>query len=86
MTTPDDWTTSNLALATYLIIVEQNLSRIQWDESFGRSSCQWVFEDTEELADYVADFEGGNARVDPKSFNFLFGRMKREMMEAMPQR
>ena len=76
----DTWVTSNLALVTYLVMQEHELLETFWEEQYGRSSCSWLFEDSPELADDVAAFEGGNALVDPKSFNYIYGRLKRDMM------
>lgn len=79
-----EWSTSNLALAAFLLIQDHDYVRTDWQDSLGRMSCSWVFRPTTELADDVSDFEGGNARVDPKRFNYIFGRMKRDMMEELP--
>ena len=76
----DEWSTTNLALVAYLVIQEHDILRTEWVDTFGRNSCSWVFPESADLADDVADFEGGNALVDPKVFNYVFGKLKREMM------
>lgn len=75
-----EWSTTNLALVTYLVMQDHEVLRTEWIDTYGRDSCAWVFPESAELADDVADFEGSNALVDPKTFNYVFGRIKKDMM------
>lgn len=78
-----EWSTSNLALVTYLVLQDHDILRNEWQEIYpGRKSCVWLFEESDELADDVADFEGGVATVDPKTFNYVYGKLKRDMLAS----
>lgn len=69
------WSTAKAPLAAYLSLMGFTVVSIEWQGG----SCYWTFEDGEQLADAVADFEGGKARVDPNRFNDAVADIKRSM-------
>lgn len=70
-----------MALAAYLQF-HFPIREVRWEQSNGwRGSCFWYFDDSDDLADQVADFIGGAAQVDPKEYNDIVGRMKKQMFE-----
>lgn len=77
----EEWSTNKAVLAAYLQMMGMPIIRTEWEDG----SCYWKFDDTDELADAVADFEGGKALVDPNKFNDVVADIKRSMFIGTPR-
>lgn len=71
-----------MALAAYLCIEGEELKEFQWE----MGSCFFMFEETDDLLDAVADFVSGDARVDPRKYNMQFAQIKRRMFASKPEK
>jgi hypothetical protein len=51
----------------------------------GRYSCYWFFDRSDLLESLVDQFIAGEATVDPKEFNRLYGKIKQDMFSSAPE-
>lgn len=66
--------TENMSLAAFLHMAHPVL-RTEW---VNQRTCAWVFEITPDMPDLIAEFESGEARVDPVEYNSSYGKLKQE--------
>lgn len=69
----DTWRTDDMALAAYLMVS----LRVEPDLKWEMESCFFEFEETDDLLDAVQDFVSGDARIEPRTFNMVFGKLKK---------
>jgi len=79
-TTKEEWKTDNLGLAAFLVHVDHEILRREWQGV----ECWFIFQHTDELSDDVADFTGSAAEVDPERFLRTYNAVKREMLNERP--
>lgn len=77
-------TTTNLTMATYLIIngVKPELVR-QGETGRGHPIGAWVFTDSERVGDLVEEFEDGRAKVEPQVFHRELTRTRRGLLDFL---
>lgn len=78
MTHKDLWETGDMSLAVFLSMYV-TLVNMEWRISKNRSSCYWLFKDTDQLHELIWQFNNDDALVSPKRFNENVGAMKRKM-------
>lgn len=74
--------TSDMALASYLKYMGHEPQKIAWDGD----TCFWHFRETPHILECVDTFARGAALMEPKEYNRLFGRTKREFYDNEPGR
>lgn len=79
-----EWRTTDTSLATYLIIQGSEVLRFEWEKTF-RMECYFVFKETDDLLDDVADYIGGAAQVEPRRFNLTYAQLKKQMFASKPE-
>ena len=70
--------TNEMSLATYLEMRGHALQVIRWESN----TCYWVFRVTDAILDDIEDFSSGNALVEPREYNRVFTRVKREFYDS----
>lgn len=78
--------TTDLALATYLTLEGFDLEMVQVDGEEvkpGQPQGAWECRDTGTLRDLVAEFENGEALVDPKEFQECLNATRRAMFKFL---
>lgn len=75
------WKTDDITLAAWLRM-SLPLQDTEWDYD----KCSWIFEDSDELADRVAEYIGGQAEANLKEYNQIIANMKREMYDEQRAR
>lgn len=79
-----EWRTTDTSLATYLMIQGAEVKRFEWEKTF-RWECYFVFTETDDLLDDVADYVGGAAQVEPRRFNLTYAQLKKRMFASKPE-
>lgn len=72
--------TSDMALASILKYAGFEAQEVVWADS----TCYWYFRETEGLLKEVDKFAAGDALVEPKRYNQIFGKTKREFYDSDP--
>ncbi len=80
--------TTDLAMATYLIMQGHTASMEQVSEAIGQERPNhpqgaWVFDATPELAEQVEAFNEGEARVEPSAFQAQLNTTRRAMFKFL---
>lgn len=75
------WKTDDVTLAAFLKMHVPCVGT-EWDSD----KCFWVFDDTDELADHVSDYIGGQAEGNLKEYNSIIASLKREMYDEQRAR
>lgn len=78
----EPWKTDDMALAAYLMFMGDDVKDLEWE----MDSCYFCFEETDDLLDHVQDFVSGDALVEPRRFNMIFGQLKKRMFGNKPRR
>lgn len=78
MTTSEDYRTSDMALTTFLKVSGHSPQRIVWEHG----TCYWYFSSTQTLLAAVDTFLSGAARIEPREYNQMFTRTKREFYDS----
>lgn len=71
------WRTDDLALATFLAL-HLDLERMEWGDD---NRCYWFFDKTEELEDYVVEWQFGEPIVNARDYAETNARLKRQMFD-----
>lgn len=71
------WRTDDLALATYLGL-HLPIVKTEWDED---RRCHWYFERSDDLEDYVVEWQFGDPAVNAREYADLNNRLKKQMFE-----
>lgn len=74
------WRTNDTALAAFLVTCGQEVTDYEWE----RTSCYFVFTESDDLLDAVEDFIGDNANVNPREYNMALVAIKRAMFDRKP--
>lgn len=69
----DTWRTDDMALAAYLMIELRADPTLHWE----MESCFFEFEETDDLLDAVHDFVSGESRIEPRTYNMAFAKLKK---------
>lgn len=76
---PDQWATDDLALAAYLVYMDDKAHvGFKWDHD----SCFVVFNRSDKLLSSTVTFMGGEALVDPVRYNATFARVRNGMKSS----
>lgn len=79
-TTVVTYRTSDMALASYLKHEGHDAQRVEWEND----TCYWFFRDTPHLLKSVDTFAEGKAMIEPREYNRIFGKTKREFYDSEP--
>lgn len=71
------WRTDDLALATFLAL-QLDVEKMEWGDD---NRCYWFFDKTEELEDYVVEWQFGEPIVNARDYAEKNARMKRQMFD-----
>lgn len=67
------WRTDDMGLAAYLLLELKVEPTLQWE----MESCYFEFVDTDDLLDAVQDFVSGDSRIEPRTYNMAFAKLKK---------
>lgn len=77
----DTYRTNDMALVTFLRMQGHSVQEVRWEDQ----TCYWFFMIIGTLTTDLDAYTGGTARVEPKEYNRVFGRTKREFYDSQPQ-
>lgn len=78
--------TDDVTLAAYLKIYFPILE-VEWERTAeGDWKCSWIFDESDELADAVTVYIGGNAEENLKEYNRNVAALKRELISEQRSR
>ena len=80
VTEVQNYRTSDMALASFLKFSGHEPQQVGWEGD----TCYWTFRETPNLLAVVDKFAAGEALVEPKEYNRLFGKTKREFFDSEP--
>ena len=69
----ETWRTDDMALAAYLMIELKAEPNLQWE----MESCFFEFDESDDLLDAVQDFVSGDSRIEPRTYNMAFAKLKK---------
>lgn len=67
------WRTDDMGLAAYLLLELKVEPTLRWE----MESCYFEFVDTDDLLDAVQDFVSGDSRIEPRTYNMAFAKLKK---------
>jgi hypothetical protein len=67
--------TSNMALVAFLKLQGHASQTVRWEGE----SCYWYFDKSDPLLDIVDTYMSGDALVEPREYNRVFGLTKKEL-------
>lgn len=73
--------TNDMAAVTFLKLKGHPVQEVIWQ----METCFWVFRITEALLDDNEEFADGQARVEPREYNRVFGETKKELYNSKNQ-
>lgn len=71
----DYYRTNSMALVSFLKINDHTPQAIRWEGD----SCYWYFDKSNNLMELVEEFMTGEALVEPREYNRVFGLTKRDL-------
>ena len=74
----DLYRSDDMAMVTWLRIQGHTPQDVDWNGD----TCYWTFLHNELLLQAVKEFMTGEARVDPKEYNKIFGKTKDEFYQS----
>lgn len=77
------WATDDVTLAAWLKLEGFDYFGNEWRDD---DKCYWRFEDSEALADAVAEYFGGTATGNLKEYNGIIAALKKEMYSQERER
>lgn len=80
LTTRSDYRTSDMALVSYLKFLGHEPQDVVWENG----TCYWIFVQSDGLISSVDTYASGQATIEPKEYNRLFGKTKREFFDNNP--
>ena len=72
--------TNDMAMATYLKLQGFPVQVIEWKSG----TCYWIFRVSDFMLDELEKFQEGRAMVEPREYNRIYARSKREFYDARP--
>lgn len=84
MTNPSKFSTTDLTLATFLLVQGNVAEKVkQGERGNGYPIGAWEFDNSDEIKQLILDFKAGRGKVEPKEFHDCLNKCREEMFDFL---